>query len=64
MSNILFCHESTTNYVIMNGIKSIFTLTIAYGIARLAKIQKLLVIVQHMTKSHCLGKLTHFGKIQ
>jgi hypothetical protein len=34
MSNILFCHGYTTKYVIMNGIKSIFILTIEWGIAR------------------------------
>jgi hypothetical protein len=34
MNNIIFCH---TKYVVMNGIKkrkSLFTLTIAWGIAR------------------------------
>jgi hypothetical protein len=37
MSNILFCHGYATKYVIMNGIKklkSLFTVTIAWGIAR------------------------------
>jgi hypothetical protein len=34
MSNILFCQGYTTKYVIMNGIKSLFTLTIAWKFAR------------------------------
>jgi hypothetical protein len=41
MSNILFCNGYTTKYVIINGIKSLkslFTLTIAWGIARSPRI--------------------------